>query len=114
MNASLLVGLIVGGIAVYVYHAAHRALVAQADRIERAVGRPLAGHCEDCGGTTLARSGHCATCGSDAVWTPMALALPSESLPLPGSRAYAAAERRRQIADRIRARYADVDTEVIS
>lgn len=68
MNASLLVGLIVGGIAVYVYHAAHRAprggvamngpslLVVQID-------------CQDCAldGTErqlLGPTGRCHRCGS--------------------------------------------------
>lgn len=114
MNTSLVVGLMVGGAIVYVYHRAHAALTAQADRIERATRHPLAGHCQDCGGSTLTRSGICATCGSSAIWSPLAMALPPEPHPLPGSRAYIAAERRRDIAARIRARYADVDTEVIS
>ena len=77
MNISLLIGLIVGAVAVAVFHVAHRAVASTTDRIDRTTRRTLPGYCADCGGAELTRAGMCATCGSGAIWTPGSLDLPA-------------------------------------
>ena len=76
MTANLLIGLVVGALAVAVYHAAHAAVSKTADTVDRRTQRPLPGFCADCGGSQLTRAGLCATCGSNSVWCPGPMALP--------------------------------------
>ena len=110
MNASLFIGLVVGGIAVAVFFKASRAARQAADTIDRRVRRTLPGFCADCSGSSLDHRGLCATCGSNAIWTPMS------EITLPAYEAVEAedadkAERHAEIAAKTRARFGTPVTE---